>query len=418
MSQSLLTFPLATQRPDKTAAVRALARELGIEAIAGRADEVVGVLNLAVEKFGTVANKSFSFSSASNVTKATITGVHSERRVAFSPPVYTNGRPTSFSPQIGMQVVQEGLSYLSLPDGVFVHFAGAPIVVDSKHNTIVDDFSSRYSKLVYFYDRDLATIVETAIDIPGRAIVLSDDIRPLNFCHWLIDALPRLAIISGSGRHSDLYVVVTKREAAFQLESLELCGFDLSHVIWLEDFQAVRAKELIVPSDVRTLPHPAHKGASWATSYLRSNVGLGALQRLEPTYQNSQRIYLSREDASRRKVSNDDELFAALQPLGYKKLVLGRMTLEQQIYELSYASHVIGLHGAGLSNIVFSPSDMKIIEIFPETYGTPAFYIIAASLGAQYSTYMGQVKTPTAQPQFDNVVVDVRDFIHCCASEI
>ena len=41
------------------------------------------------------------------------------------------------------------------------------------------------------------------------------------------------------------------------------------------------------------------------------------------------------------------------------------MSIREQVELFSSTSHVIGAHGAGLTNVIFAPFDVKILEIRP-----------------------------------------------------
>ena len=137
------------------------------------------------------------------------------------PPEHLNVKPDSFPTAGGHIAFSPALRSLSLSRGVFWNFAESPLIYSEEARALVADYSSRYSRLINYYDADLDTALEDAVEIDGTAIVLADDIRPLNFCHWLVDWLPRLASLGPETRRSDCFVLSTPLTARFQLESLE-----------------------------------------------------------------------------------------------------------------------------------------------------------------------------------------------------
>ena len=42
-----------------------------------------------------------------------------------------------------------------------------------------------------------------------------------------------------------------------------------------------------------------------------------------------------------------------------------KLSIDEQVELFRTASHVIGAHGAGLTNVLFAPSNLKILEIRP-----------------------------------------------------
>ncbi len=77
----------------------------------------------------------------------------------------------------------------------------------------------------------------------------------------------------------------------------------------------------------------------------------------------ARRLFLSRRDNGRRKVLNEDELFEAVAPLGFERVVPGEMTVAAQITAFSSAHVIVAAHGAGLTNMIFTPPGAVIVEL-------------------------------------------------------
>lgn len=342
------------------------------------------------------------------------TPIHHANARGLMPPIFTNGRPTCFGSVLNINAFSPEFKVLTVQNGYIGHFFGAALVVASDGHSIVEDVSSRYAGLYQYYDFDAASLLKEAPFIDGIVVPIADDIRPLNFCHWLVDWLPRLGFLGPLAHDPNTYVVTTPLIAKYQRDSLRMCGFDESRVIALDNFRAVRARELLVPSDLKIIPHPIYKGAPWALSYLRSTVGLGSIMETGGGVRRHEKLYISRADASRRKIVNDEEFAAALLNFGYRAIELSHISLAEQVAHFAYASHVISLHGAGLSNLAFATPGTKVLEIFPQRYGTPAFAVIAGSVGCSYATYIADMTVDRAVAQFDDVKLDVSHFLEVC----
>jgi capsular polysaccharide biosynthesis protein len=84
---------------------------------------------------------------------------------------------------------------------------------------------------------------------------------------------------------------------------------------------------------------------------------------------------------------NRDELMAAISQLGFEKYVLEDLTPEEQI-ELFYdADVVVGTHGAGLTNLLFSPHT-RVLELFPRDFVEPHYLFMCKSLGHMYRFWL------------------------------
>ena len=342
------------------------------------------------------------------------TSIHYPTARNLTPATFTNGRPACFPLNDVITAFRPEFKVLSIPNGYVGHFFGGALVLTSDGSSVVRDVSSRYDGLYQYYDFDLRPVLKEAPYIDGLVIPISDDIRPLNFCHWLVDGLPRLEFLGSIANKSSTYVVTTPLIAKYQRDSLRMCGFDESRVIALDDFTAIRARELLVPSGLRDIPHPIYKGAPWALSYVRSTVGLNSMMEVGEEVRQRERLYVSRNDAPNRRIVNDQELASALAKFGYRCITLSDRSLAEQAARFAYASHIISLHGAGLSNLVFSSPGTQVIEIYPQRYGILSFAVIAASLECPYATYIADNTVAAQVTQFDDAEVDVKKFLEVC----
>ena len=83
---------------------------------------------------------------------------------------------------------------------------------------------------------------------------------------------------------------------------------------------------------------------------------------------------------------NEAEIERALVQLGFKTVVLGEMSVSDQIRSFSRARVIVGAHGAGLTNLMFAPPDAAVVEISNTTiYHMGDFKFIAAQMRQRYA---------------------------------
>ena len=63
---------------------------------------------------------------------------------------------------------------------------------------------------------------------------------------------------------------------------------------------------------------------------------------------------------------------------------------------------IIAPHGSGLTNIVFSNSGTKLVEIFSPTYMEPCYWRLANALELDYSYILGRENVEN-----HNIIVDI-----------
>lgn len=75
------------------------------------------------------------------------------------------------------------------------------------------------------------------------------------------------------------------------------------------------------------------------------------------------RLMVSRGDGYKRRLTNEHAVSDAFAAEGYDTVDPGRMTIDEQIALFSEATSVVGALGAGMTNILFTPSGTNVLYI-------------------------------------------------------
>jgi capsular polysaccharide biosynthesis protein len=205
-----------------------------------------------------------------------------------------------------------------------------------------------------------------------------------NYFHWLFDVLPRLEIIRRSPLRSSLTRdwIVTRPLRPFQSESLVAYGFAIPNLLLLDQQPHLSCPELTLPSLPGLSGDPAWRTCQFLRTLLTpSFLAVPSLL--------GERIYLSRQDATGRRLKNESDLWERLEPLGFQRIFAGQLTFAQQATIFSQAKIIIGIHGAALTNLVFASERTKIIELFPEDYTNSCYRVIALHGRLRYFYALG-----------------------------
>jgi hypothetical protein len=198
------------------------------------------------------------------------------------------------------------------------------------------------------------------------------------FFHWFYDALPRLELLHRAGIQADKYIVNTDFE--FQRQSLELLGISPDKWIAASSKMHLEARHLIVPS----LPGPMGTLPRWSSEFLRRQI----LPQIQAGPK--RRLYISRQKAKRRRLANPEEIEPLLESYGFEAVFLEEMSLAQQAALFAGASAVVAPHGAGLSNLVFCPPEIPVIELFSPHYLVPCYWNLASDNDLRYGFVLGE----------------------------
>lgn len=216
-----------------------------------------------------------------------------------------------------------------------------------------------------------------AMKIPPKKIELATSFTGVwsdNYFHWVLDYIPRLkAIDEYKQRTGEEPTILLHRPLDYMVETLETLGYKYEVV---EGYH-YRVNRLLVISNPRKegLIYP------WAIEYLQSKLG--------ESVHAPRKIYISRKNATKRRVLNEDRYIHGLLGAGYTIATPEKMGIKGQADYFREAEMVIGPHGAGLANIAWSLSP-KTVELVTPSYTNPCCWLIAACMGWNYGYVIGE----------------------------
>ena len=198
-----------------------------------------------------------------------------------------------------------------------------------------------------------------------------------NYCHFLMEGLPRLRILEqcGIGRNVPVYANAKK---PYQRDLLPWFGVPKERLISPAEHPLLQAQRLWVP----TYSGYQGKFSQVAIDYLRAVV-LPKLQEEKPLRPPERKLYISRRDSTSRRILNEAEIEARLRGHGFECLCLGEMPVAEQLRAFAEARVVVAAHGAALTNIVFTPPESAMIEIFPDDFYFDCYQELAKKIGVK-----------------------------------
>lgn len=104
--------------------------------------------------------------------------------------------------------------------------------------------------------------------------------------------------------------------------------------------------------------------------------------RIQDAQLGNERIYVKRSVGGWRYVLNDDSVEAALITLGFCVIQCENLTLEEQIQTFRSAKIIVGMHGAGLTNLMFA-SNPVLVELRGD-YGGNDYERLCAAMNSRH----------------------------------
>ncbi|MGL3826979.1 glycosyltransferase family 61 protein [Candidatus Pelagibacter communis] len=187
-----------------------------------------------------------------------------------------------------------------------------------------------------------------------------------NYFHWLFDVLPRIALMKKFYKLQNINFFLCPDVNKWQLRTLELLGIKTHKCISSINYRHIKAKNIIstthpwiinnVHKDIENLPR-------WISMWLKSNFLKHKSKKNFP-----KKVYIDRSDSESnlnkyRGIKNEKELIHFLKKKKFFSVKLSELSIEEQIKLFNDAQIVIGLHGAGLANLIWCNKYTKIIEL-------------------------------------------------------
>ena len=234
--------------------------------------------------------------------------------------------------------------------------------------------------------------------IPGTVLSLTTRGTATNYYHFLYDSIARLGVLENTGPDVSIDAYVVPHATRYQRELLELAGIE-GTLIQPRRGLTVAADRLLVPSN----PNWALQAPPASVAWLRARL-------LRPVSRDgsAHRLYLTRgETPNTRRYREETDLWPELEHRGFVRVDAGQLSVQQQINLFADAEVIVAPHGAALTNVTFSPPDVRVLEMFASTYVHLGLWSICEALGASYRYLVADGPSGSNSGVHDDVSIPV-----------
>jgi hypothetical protein len=177
----------------------------------------------------------------------------------------------------------------------------------------------------------------------------------INFAHWFLDALPRMALLKEFP--SDTKILVPGELMPFQIQTLEWLGV-------LERCRKTDERHLLIENYWFSSPPSMIVCYSpYAVNFLRNTF----LPFAEENSETPKRFFL-RRSGPLRNIANEEEILDFFERRSWTIIDAAQLTMAEQIQYFRQAEAVCGIHGAGFTNCVWCKPGCQVIELFADNY--------------------------------------------------
>ena len=194
-----------------------------------------------------------------------------------------------------------------------------------------------------------------------------------NYYHWFMDGLTRLWHLDHFP--ADIRIITPSDLPEFAIRSIELLGLS-DRIVPINDCD-LRIEDYWFAGPTMLSGCPDPLGVSW----LRKQF-LGTL--CEP---GTELIYIDRRQ-KRRGCSNAEALADRFRERGWLVVDPGELKFSEQVALFSKAKAVAGIHGAGMTNLLWMPAGGKVLEIMPSRRRNGCYAGIATCIELSHRSWV------------------------------
>jgi capsular polysaccharide biosynthesis protein len=191
------------------------------------------------------------------------------------------------------------------------------------------------------------------------------------FYHWFLDVLPRLALLPELP--PDTRIIVPPRLAPYQQQTLQWLGLENRIRPTAEKHLLIEHYYFCSPTSMTGCYNP------FAVEFLRRSF----LPHADQAYDPPRRFYLRRVGKF-RPILNEDEVLDFFAKKGWAIIDTEQLPLARQIQLFSKAEMICAPHGAGLTNLLWSPPGCKVLELCCSTFLNGVYEGMAEALSLRY----------------------------------
>jgi Glycosyltransferase 61 len=323
--------------------------------------------------------------------------IYSKYRNAFNLPKYLllekSAKPLDIPITLEDSYIREELSkFSSHKHQEYLYDYQSPCFIDPVYGFIItEDFAGVDRSFSYHHMVDyipyqslkkifLSKLNKLKIENIEEAVSLRD-INEGNYWHFHDDILSKLLLVEKLNLSPDIPILVGQKlwEKQFFQSVIQYPG--LKEKNWMLHKEVLKVKRLVFGAKMSL----QRENFEYALRYVKPS-----LSNIDEV-KNTGKIFLSRGKERGRYLNNIEEVISFLTKIGFQIVDTDNLNFQQQVDLFSCADFVIGLHGAGLTNLIYHQgSSLKLLEIFPVDFIHPHYFWLCHTFGYKYDVILGE----------------------------
>jgi capsular polysaccharide biosynthesis protein len=229
------------------------------------------------------------------------------------------------------------------------------------------------------------------------------DVWSANYFHWMTEVVPKLQHLALIDDNLVIYIpepILRQPFAKFTLSLFANISFreiSINHITKFIIQKAYLCNLKMITGNY----HP--EIIKEAATFLKTSV--------QQNYLSAKRLFIYRDILDGRGIENFNEIKPLLDRYGFDVVNLGKLTPEEQIASMRNCELLAGVHGAGLTNMMFLPVGAKVLELrrYDDKLNN-CYFSLASALGHNYHYLLCKVNDESLPTQQNSFLVDESAF--------
>lgn len=229
-----------------------------------------------------------------------------------------------------------------------------------------------------------------------------------NYGHYLVESVSSMLQILESKVEIDYYILDIS--TPFARAMVELLQIPTDKILSPTPHRLMHADRIVLPTltaDVELLEYRDRILWSHALSLPLNILDFYTHLAYDATSSHSSRkVFLKRPENSNRNFENPQEVEAIFAEYGYEIILPDSLSFLEEVALMQEARVIASMHGAGLANVLFAPSDAVVFEIFSRYYHNSTLQMCVLLKHQKYLYMVGETHDTSMHPQQESVYIE------------